>query len=342
MTNADKMKSRRFRWLSKATISEREWVQAKPGKFKYFCFSIARLWYRIFPSFSKSFTISGFLIGLGRLSLVILIALVPIIVGALSGSDFSGSDKTAIGFAKNPIYQAMLLVLLQFLKIVLDRLKMHRTIKNDRLRSLSDLSVALSAALQIVERHIRALARGQRAQAELDSVLGQALKCVEATVKLCTDNLDDRYCCVTLLTFEPNDQVKVRARSLASRRTGAFIDRGQTIAYSVALYASNAKAINHFKREARIRKENTLNYRSISIPGRPPYESILALPLPSVSNPAQTGEEIRKGVVTIDAALPYEFLGRETEIVIRVQPYLELINLILSNHNTGIQPEIRS
>jgi hypothetical protein len=81
-----------------------------------------------------------------------------------------------------------------------------------------------------------------------------------------------------------------------------------------------------------------LSYKSLSTPTSPPYVSILLLPLPPVR--LNGLGDVRKGVVTIDAGKCYEFLGSETAIQVRVGGYLELINVLLMGHTTGVQPEV--
>ena len=321
-------------------LTEKEWINRRTGKFSYAWWTFRRAGFRVIPAFSRSFTIGGFLLGLARLCLLVLISVVPIVFARWFQIQTSQVSSTIASAAANPYYQALTLAALQFLKIGLDRLKLYRTVKKERLRGLADLSVALSATIGALEKEIRSISKTGDSKARLDAVLTHALKCVETTVKLCTDNMDDRYCCATLLIFEEGDQIRVMARSMQTRPAGKSFDRSEAIAHSVARFAKDSFAIHHFKRVVRVRKENALTYRGLSQPGKPPYESILALPLPPVTIPAQNRPRIRKGVVTIDASLPYEFLGRETEIVVRVQAYLELINLILTNHLVGVEPEL--
>lgn len=322
------------------TLTEKEWIRQRTGKIRYAWRTLLRAGYRFLPAFSRSFTIGGFLLGLARIFLLVLISIVPIVFARLfSMPTPQGGGNNCNGSCES-ILPTLTLAVLQFLKIGLDRLKLYRTVRKERLRGLADLSVALSATIGALEREIKAISKTGDSKARLDAVLGHALKCVETTVKLCTDNMDDRYCCATLLTFEANEGIIVRARSTQSRPAGKRFDRNETIAHSVARFAKDSFAIHHFKKVVRTRKENSLTYTGLSQPGKPPYESILALPLPPVTISAQDRPRIRKGVVTIDAALPYEFLGRETEIVIRVQAYLELINLILTNHLVGVEAEL--
>ena len=106
------------------------------------------------------------------------------------------------------------------------------------------------------------------------------------------------------------------------------------MAYSAAKYTPQIVAVHDFKRTARLFPWKCLTYRSLSSSGKPPYETILFLPLPPKKVSGQN-HAIRKGVVTIDAVRPYEFLGKDTEILPRVQAYLDLINLMLNAHQFG-------
>jgi hypothetical protein len=238
------------------------------------------------------------------------------------------------------IYQGGVLIVAQLLKLILDRIKIARRVSSERLRSLFELSVALGQAIGVIRQQIESYSGTPEANATRDAFLAHALKCIESTVKLCTDNMDDRYCCVTLLTFESNDMVKIRARStVAGRPIGGEIPQTQTMAYGAAKYAQQCQCVNHFKLAAKVDKANHLEYRALSIAQPPPYESILLLPLPSVTVTGQN-QPIRKGVVTVDSARPYEFLGKEVDILVRVQAYLDIINVMLTNHGVGVQPEI--
>lgn len=141
-----------------------------------------------------------------------------------------------------------------------------------------------------------------------------------------------------MLTFEANGLVKIRARSTVERPIGAQISQEDTFAYLAAKYARDSFSIQNFRWASWFRKGRAVEYRGLSSPGPPPYESILILPLPTVAIVGQN--QRRKGAVTIDAARPYEFLGKEVTILIRVQAYLHLVNLMLTNHDVGIEPEI--
>lgn len=204
------------------------------------------------------------------------------------------------------------------------------------MQNLSDMSVSLGHTVGRLSETIRI---AQRHDAELDGLLQHALKCIASTVKLCTNTNDERYFCVSLLTFEPGDNIKIRARSDTTRRVGKVLPAKETIAYWVSRYGGENKAVHDFKAASKLGLQ-MLNHKSLSVPGTPPYVSILVLPLPSAPIPGQGMR--RKGVVTIDASRCYEFLGRETAIQVRVQAYLELINLLLSNHQTGVEPEAQN
>lgn len=105
-----------------------------------------------------------------------------------------------------------------------------------------------------------------------------------------------------------------------------------------AKYVPDLGVVHNFRMAAYFRKAKPVQYRSLSSRGKPKYESILFLPLPVVDVTGRGG--IRKGVVTIDAARPFEFLGKDFDILMCVQAYLHVINMMLENHAVGIEPEL--
>ena len=202
--------------------------------------------------------------------------------------------------------------------------------------SLQHLSVSLDSAIGEIERQIVQFDDTDAGRERMNAFLDHALNCIEATVQLCTDRVDEKYCCVTLLTFEDNDQMLIRARSTNDRRCGVYIPQNETFAALAARYAKNGFVIHNFKCTKWFRKQTLVPFRSLTSPGEPPYRSILFLPLPLTTI---DGDQVIKGVVTVDSAAPYEYLGKDMAIFIRVQSYLRLINVMLRNHAFGIQPE---
>lgn len=325
-------------WWQKP-LGDKEWIRrSRPGGLKYVGYAIIRLLYRTFPdAFRTHFTLGGLLIWLVQIGLVALISFIPVIFAVIIAPMMGLKVGAADSPTTNPYYQAGLILVLQVAKIVLDKIKSSHAEADERLRNLQDLAVALDESIGAIERQIREFASDSASQADIYAFLQKALKCIDATVRLCTGNLDDRYCCVNLLTFEPNDKLKITARSRVERPVGHLVSQGETMAYLAAKYTSELAVIHNFRCAARFRKAKPIAYRSLTSLGKPQYESILFLPLTPVTIGNKT---IRKGVVTIDAARPYEFLGKELDILIRVKAYLHVISIMLTNHTAGVEPEL--
>jgi len=284
------------------------------------------------------FVFGAVLMRLLQLGLVATISFAPLIFEKIIVPYMGWNIPPSTSPATNPYYLAAFLFVLQIAKFSLDNLKAGRADEEERLRNLQDLAVALDLTVGVIERQITTFASEPARQIEISAFLQHALKCIEATIKLCTGSLDDRYCCVTLMTFEPGDRMQVRSRSRVGRAVGRYFPNSEVIACLAGKYAIDLGVIHNFRMASFFRKANPVKYRSLTSLGKPKYESILFLPLPAVIVPG--GNQIRKGVVTVDAARPYEFLGKELDILIRVQAYLHLINVLLTNHSVGIEPEL--
>jgi hypothetical protein len=325
-----------FRWKR---LSDKDWVQAKPGRLKYAAYALARLAYRAIPiALSTQFTIGGALVWLTRLGLLALIAFVPVIFPLFVAPLFGAAKPADTSLSANGGYQALLLGTLLATKLVLDRLTARRVARQDRLRSLANISTALSATLNVLQDQIGQFAKTGKSKAQIDGVLQYTLLCIESVVRIYSERGDERYCSVSLLTIEPNGKVKIRARSNLERPVGKVISQRETYAFLAAQYARETFVIHNFRWAKWFHKQRGISTQGLSSPTTPPYRSILILPLPAVT--IAGGNQIRKGAVTIDTARPFEFLGRDLAILARVHAFLELINLMLTNHNTGVVPEL--
>ena len=322
-------------------ITDKDWIRLKPKGLEYAWCAIARVWYRVAPEFfSTKFSIGGAIKAALQVSLVIATVFIPFAFAKWLAKPMGVPDKDIPALTNFALYQAALIALVQFLKFFLAKTQAFKRAEKERLQSLFEISVALGQAIGVISEQIEKFAGTAEAAAKRDQFISNALKCIEATVKLCTGNLEnERYCCVTLLTFEDGDRVMIRARSnIAGRPVGGLFPQVGTIAFAAGKYAHQCATIHNFKKATKMNRQNPLAYRALSIQQPPPYESILVFPLPPVEIPGQN--QRRKGVVTIDTARPYEFLGQDAIILTRVQAYLDLLNLMLTNHNHGIVPEV--
>lgn len=312
-------------------ISEKDWVRSEP------CF-LARMWQHVerfvrrsLPGvFSAELTVGGIFLFLAQAAVLAGIALTPVAFAAA----FPAKEGET-GIPASAWWQSLLLLGLQVAKFSLEKIKTKGADHRHKMQHLSDMSVSLTKAIGHIARSIRS---NPRSSQDTEHLLHHALTCISSIVKLCTNNNDDRYFCATLLTFEGDGSVQVRARSASHRPTGKTVPQEETIAYWVSKYGAENKVVHDFPAECRKHNFRMLNYKSLSTPTPPPYVSILLLPLPTVR--LEGLGEVRKGVVTIDAGKCYEFLGSETAIQVRVGGYLELINVLLMGHNTGVQPEV--
>lgn len=320
-------------------LSDKEWIQAKPSKLRYTGYAVLRVCARTGGRiFASNVALGTVLLRLVRVALIATISLVPVIFAKLVAPAL-GLPPAPETAESNPYYQAGFLFALLVIKSAIDRLQSLRKSAAERLLSLRHLSISLESAIAEIERQIRQFDNTPEGMVKMDAFLQHALKCIEATVQLCTDNTDARYFCVTLLTFENSEQILIRARSTNERAYGMAIPAENTFAYMAAKYAPNGFVIHDFKRHRWFQKKKPVPFRGLSSPQEePPYRSILVLPLPAVAIAGQNFG--RKGVVTIDSAAPYEFLGKEMVILIRVAAYLHLINIMLRNHAFGIEPEV--
>lgn len=311
-------------------ISEREWVLLKP------CF-LSRIWHGVLRflrnslpgMFSAELTIGSILLLLAQFAVWTGISMMPVAFAAL----FPAKEGEA-AIPASAWWQALLLLGLQIAKYSLEKIKVSGAGQRHKMQHLSDMSVSLTHAIGYISRSFRA---NPRSGQDVEHLLHHALTCIACIVKLCTNNNDERFFCVTLLTFEADGTAKIRARSGSHRPTGKSVPQEETIAYWVARHGGENRVVHDFPAEGRKHNLKMLSYRSLSTATPPPYVSILLLPLPRV--PVDGSGKVRKGVVTIDAGKSYEFLGRETAIQVRVGGYLELINVLLVGHNAGVQPE---
>jgi hypothetical protein len=317
-------------------LSDKDWIRSKPTGLKYVIYAILRFFYRLIPD--AHFTLATLLVAVFQIVLVALISFVPVIFELVIAPRLGIVIPKHDAVVANPYYQALLLFILQVAKFALDRLKANAFSRNERMKNLLDLCVALDATVGVIERQIAAFANGPVNDAEINSFLQHALKCIESTVRLCTEGVDDRFCCVTLMTFEAGGRIQIRARSRIERPIGKIVPQEEAMAYLAAKFVPDYAVVHNFKLASWFKKALPVQYRSLSSLGKPKYESILFLPLPPVSVP--NGNQIRKAVVTIDAARPYEFLGKEIDILIRVQAYLHVINMMLVNHGVGVEQEL--
>lgn len=312
-------------------VSEREWVLAEPGFFGRMWQYVMRLVRHSLPGmFSAELTVGGILLFLALAAVLAGIALTPVAFAAVFPA-----KEGELGIPASAWWQTAILLVLQVAKFSLEKIKTRGANHRHKMQHLSDMSVSLTKAIGHIARSIRA---NPRSTQDTEHLLHHALTCISSIVKLCTNNNDDRYFCATLLTFEPDGSVQVRARSSSHRPTGKTVPQEETIAYWVSKYGAENKVVHDFPSECRQHNLRMLNYKSLSTPTPPPYVSILLLPLPPVR--VDGLGEVRKGVVTIDAGKCYEFLGSETAIQVRVGGYLELINVLLMGHTTGVQPEV--
>lgn len=320
-------------------ISEQDWVLQRLSWSTYALYAVRRRIHRLWPQFKRITFLSVVLLSL-QIILTVAAIFTPLVFAKYVAPYLDVPPDKVSEWTKFACYQTATLAVVAILRFLVDKIKSYDGRNKERLKNLFEVSVALGQAIGVVSEQIQSFSKSPAAQEKRDAFMTHALKCIEATVRLCTGNNDERYCCVTLLTFEGNGKVRVRARSnAAGRPVGGEFRQEDTIAWSAAKYGKQSFTIYHFRKASKINKINRLEHKALSIDKAPPYESILALPLPSVPVPGQTNP-IRKGVVTIDSELPYEFLGKEADILPRTQAYLDLINLMLTSHQQGIEPEI--
>jgi hypothetical protein len=319
--------------------TEKQFFQAKISGAQYAFYWLLKLFWRLTEKPRTQISLLGLLAAALRILLICTIGFLPIIFARFIAPYLHLPDTQIASLNKVAYIQTTILVLAQVFKFLLDKAQAYRAEQKDQLRNLLEMSVALSQAVAVISQQIESYANSAAAAATRDQFLGDALKCIEACVKLCTGNLKDRFCCVSLLTFEANGNVKIRARSSpAGRPVGGEYPQEETMAYVAARYTTQSVAVHDFKRAAGQFSWKCFKYRGLSLPGKPPYSSILILPLPPTRVPGQN-HAIRKGVVTIDAGRRYEFLGRDTDILPRVSAFLDLINLMLNSHTSGVKLE---
>lgn len=314
-----------------SVTSEKDWVLSEPCFVGRWWLSIQCFFLRTLPGlFSAELTVGGILLLFVRLAVLAGISLTPVAFAA-----FFASAQGAASIPASAWWQALMLAALQVARYFLDKIDVKSPAHRHKMQNLSDMSVSLAHTIGHISKVMRT---NPRTSQDIEHLLHHALSCISAIVKLCTENNDDRYFCVSLLTFEADGTACVRARSLSTRPTGKRVPQEETIAYWVSRYGVENKAVHQFGSECRRHNLKMLTNKSLSLAASPPpYVSILLLPLPPVS---VDGNLVRKGVVTIDAGKPFEFLGNETAIQVRVGGYLELINVLLMSHPTGVQPEV--
>jgi hypothetical protein len=319
-------------------LQDKEWVQSRPGVLKYAGYAVLRLAHRVTGVFSSSFNLGTVLLSVVQGALVLAITFAPLIFAEVIAPWMGLPINPPTSIATNPYYQSAFFFTLLILKTASDHVKANRGVGKERLATLRSLAISLSATLGAVRNQIVEFASDPIRTAELEGVFQHALNCIESTVRLCIDRPEDKGICATLLTFEPNDRLRIRSRSKLDRQSGTSVPQDNKLAFLAAKFAQDFLAIQNFRMARWFRKINPVERKSLTSTAKPRYDSILLFPLPAVPHGGQN--RIRKGVVTIDAERPYEFLGKEVDILIRSQSYLDLINLMLTNHTVGIVPEI--
>lgn len=168
--------------------------------------------------------------------------------------------------------------------------------------------------------------RGQR-----DELIKDLLRSIDHKTRAFLGQYQESYFQTSLLVFRDSQgtQLLIKSRAYPNRREGVVVKAQDSAAYFVAQAKRDWKAIHDLKRD------RVFDHRGLSDPARPPYRSILLIPI--ITSSEGGDGTICKGVVSIDAAKPYEFWSsRGSDLTTQVMPYTEMIGLLLDGKDCGM------
>jgi hypothetical protein len=285
-----------------------------------------RLWEWIFAAFYKGLralkiklTIYHFVFGSIRLVSSAAIAAIPIVYKLYKDTENNGSNK--ISWAHSILVTGAIVILIWYNKLYDWILKIRKD-RDDTIEQELALSSAMSNATSRLTR------KGEITISEQDinKIISDMLKAIRLQTRLILHDFEEHYLETSLLVLnEDGKQMVVAHRAIGNRPLDSKINIEECMAYYVSI-SQKEREVNDFKW-----RPGPFEKRGISSE-KPKYRSILLLPL---IYEVSGNDGICKGVVSIDSSRPYEFWGSgKSRIVIRIQPYLNILCLLLSvSHN---------
>ena len=308
------------------TDKARAWVTKRRGIWHQVYGTSLYFWHHWVPKFfSAKFTILSVL----GFAFVALINLAIILAPAWSkvltdqGLDF-GKVEAAQWFS------GVIVACLMLLRWVSEKAKESKKnavalAKNRELLSFAQMKLFETLRPVVNRASVKKLKEAER-QIALDAVL----KCIDCSALVATNQDTDGYFSVSLYLFHgaTGDTADLLARSRPGRDTRAGLNSSGLVAYYAAELGREF-AVHDFKWQP------VFPFLRPGTNEAPPYRSILFVPVVDNSQPATRA--LCKAVVTVDSAVPFEFWGRRMQgVAAEIQPYLRLLNLLLSHHEHGV------
>lgn len=221
-------------------------------------------------------------------------------------------------------------VIALFLQWSINRSGIKKKQSIDRANEEQKLALNLGKVVSKIVDHAN-LKKNPAALAHQEESVSLVLKCIEHRIRLSLNKPQFGYFSVSLLTASSENQqlfISVKDRSNDRREKGARTLASNTLAYYVANQGRQIKIEHDFY------KNRVFEIRGIYSSEKPPYRSILILPLPYKE---KNGNRSCQGIVTIDCEKPFEFWSvDEDQIQILIWPFLHLLDLLLYE-NQGIE-----
>lgn len=276
-------------------------------------------------------TVGTAVAALGRVLLLILTLTIPVwdkYLEALVSEKPKTIQEWWHGLSGPVLYAVLAVVILHGIKTLDEKIAKGRRERKARVSAQNTLTTHRATIGGEIAKDIE-LAKldrvypdpGERSQRVMDRC-NQLCRCMLQEVRLFLDELDGRYLEVTLLVYTDNtgSRIRVVSRGDGSGRPihqpGNSADSSVTFAHA-SVFSTTLSVIQD------LRNQRTFSTRSLTNAGQePPYRCIVSLPLRNLKD---DGNYDVYGVVTIDSARPYQFLGLGPGLIKTLAPYTELL-----------------
>jgi hypothetical protein len=288
-------------------------------------------------------TIGATLAALWRVLLLVLTVTIPIwdkYLEALAGEKPKTIPEWWHGLSRPVLYAVLAVVVLHLVKVVDERMAKGHKERNARVSAMNTLTTHRATVGGEIAHDIEVaqLSRvypnpTEHSQAVMDRC-NQLCRCMLQEVRLFLDELDNRYLEVSLLVYTDASGAKLRVVSRGDgsgrpiHQPGNSVPSGGTLAHA-SVFRPTTSVVQDLK------TDKVFSRTSLTNPGQaPPYRSIVALPL---RNPRADGNYDVYGVVTVDSASPYQFLGLGPALIKILAPYTELLKPYAAAYGSVIE-----
>lgn len=277
------------------------------------------VWHQVVPSLRLNVSIKQFILAVVKFLAVVVIASSPFWIEYFQKNTMQIKD---VALFTVPILLAMVYLYFYERSVLSD--------SSDISRHEELVSLRQTKAINELNNVVR-VNRGNSNKDKIDSIVKSLIGCIDQGTRSYLRQYKESYFQVTLMLFTDNTgtSFNIAHRAYPTRREGVVVASSGAAAFYVAETNSLSKAIHDLK------NQSVFPYAGLSASAEPPYRSVLLLP---VTLSKRNGDTICLGVISIDASRPYEFWGtREYDLAVRLQPYVQLIGLLLDDGQFGIK-----